>query len=66
MVQGYSARLKAILRDHGCTFVRMGKGDHEVWRCPNASQPVIVDGKIQSRHTANAVLKQAGIDAKID
>jgi len=44
----------------------MGKGDHEVWRCPNASQPVIVDGKIQSRHTANAVLKQAGIDAKID
>jgi len=44
----------------------MGKGDHEVWRCPNATRPVIVDGEIQSRHTANAVLKQAGIDAKID
>jgi len=24
----------------------------------------VVDGKIKSRHTANAVLKQAGIDKK--
>jgi hypothetical protein len=30
MVEGYTVRLKAILRDHGCTFLRTGKGDHEV------------------------------------
>ncbi len=66
MVQGYTARLKDILRDHGCEFVRNGKGDHEVWRSPNAKRPFTVDGKIMSRHMANAVLKQAGIKAKFD
>lgn len=65
MVQGYTSRLKAILREHGCTFERPGKGDHEVWSCPEATRPVIVDGRIMSRHTANEVLKQAGIKAKI-
>lgn len=65
MVQGFSARLKERLRQHGCTFVRIGKGDHEVWSCPNARRPVIVDGKIMSRHSANEVLKQAGIKGKI-
>ena len=29
------------------------------------SKPVVVDGKIMSRHTANAILKQAGIKAKL-
>lgn len=65
MVQGYTERLKQLLRDHGCTPIRHGKGDHEIWSCPSAARPVVVDGKIMSRHTANAVLKQAGIDIKI-
>jgi hypothetical protein len=64
VVQGYTARVKALLREHGCEFVRPGKGDHEVWYCPNATRPVIVDGKIMSRHSANDVLKQAKIKAK--
>ena len=64
MVQGYTARLKTLLREHGCEFVRAGKGDHEVWRSPHAAMPFAVDGKIMSRHTANAILKQAGIKAK--
>lgn len=57
--------VKAILREHGCVFMRSGKGDHEVWLSPNATRPVIVDGKIMSRHTANGVLKQAWINTKI-
>lgn len=65
MAQGFTRRVKAILRTNGCSFVRNGKGDHEVWHCPLASRPVVVDGKIMSRATANAVLKQAGIDEKI-
>jgi hypothetical protein len=65
MVQGYTARVKAILREHGCSFLRVGKGDHEVWSSPNAPRPFVVDGKIMSRHVANEVLKQAGIRAKI-
>jgi uncharacterized protein (DUF1330 family) len=65
MVQGYTALVKAILREHGCVFVRSGKGDHEVSSSPNATRPVVVDGKIMSRHAANGVLKQAGVRTKI-
>ena len=65
MVQGYTALVRAILLEEGCRLMRQGKGDHEIWSCPRADRPVIVDGKIMSRHTANGVLKQAGIGRKI-
>ena len=65
MVQGYTRQLKAILRDHGWSFDRPGKGDHEIWSHPDAAKSIVVDGKIMSRHTANAMLKQAGIKAKL-
>jgi predicted RNA binding protein YcfA (HicA-like mRNA interferase family) len=45
----------------GCTFVRHGKGDHDIWFSPIVNRRFVVDSKIKSRHTANAVLKQAGI-----
>jgi len=34
MVANYSRDLKKILREAGCTFVRHGKGDHEIWYSP--------------------------------
>jgi len=42
--------------------VRHGKGDHDIWYSPITRINVTVDGKIKSRHTANAILKQCGID----
>jgi len=36
------------------------KGDHEKWKSQDG-KIVIVDHKILSRHTANEILKQAGI-----
>jgi hypothetical protein len=54
-------RVKEILRQHGCSFHRTGKGDHEIWYSPITRRYFPVDSKILSRHTANAVLKQAGI-----
>lgn len=65
MVQGYTRQLKALLLKHGCEFVRMGKGDHEIWSSPHAEKPVVIDGKMMSRHTANAIIKKAGIRAKL-
>ncbi len=65
MVQGYTRALKAILLAHGYRFLRHGKGDHEIWSCPNAKRPITVDCKIMSRALANAVLKQAGINEKL-
>jgi hypothetical protein len=64
MGQGYTKLLKQRLLEHGCRFLRKGKGDHEIWLCPNARRPIVVDGKIMSRAVANAVLKQAGIEEK--
>ncbi|HVA78517.1 MAG TPA: type II toxin-antitoxin system HicA family toxin [Candidatus Binataceae bacterium] len=57
----WTPELKQILRDHGCHFDRQGKGDHEIWYSPITRRYFPVDSKILSRHTANAVLKQAGI-----
>jgi len=54
-------RLKEILQAHGCRFERAGRGDHEIWYSPITKRRFPVDHKIVSRHTANAILKQAGI-----
>jgi predicted RNA binding protein YcfA (HicA-like mRNA interferase family) len=53
--------LTKILREHGCRLVRAGKGSHEIWHSPANDKPVVVPGLTKSRHTANDVLKQAGI-----
>lgn len=57
----FTPKLKEILRAHGCTFERPGRGDHEIWYSPITGRRFPVDHAIKSRHTANAVLKQAGI-----
>lgn len=65
MAVGFTRQVKSILTAHGCTRVRQGKGDHEMWQSPINNARFVVDGKIPSRHLANAVLKQAGIEQKI-
>ena len=50
-----------ILRNNGCTFVRRGKGDHDIWHSPLNNRNFPVDGIIKSRHTANAIMKQSGV-----
>jgi hypothetical protein len=59
---GFTKDLKRILSDAGCYAVRPGKGDHEIWFSPHSQQNFPVDANIKSRHTANGVLKQAGLD----
>ena len=58
----YEKKVRKILDEHGCYFVRHGKGDHDVWHSPINNNRVVVDSKIESRHMANAILKQAGIE----
>jgi len=60
-VECFTTELKQILKTSGCYFIRAGKGDHEIWFSPINGMPFVVDNKIKSRHTANAVLKQAGL-----
>jgi hypothetical protein len=61
MGSSFTPELKKMLGDHGCRMERPGKGDHEIWFSPLTQRRFVVDGEIKSRHTANAVLKQAGI-----
>lgn len=58
----FTPALKRMLRAAGCYFVRAGKGDHEIWHSPRAARNFTVDSRIKSRHTANAVLRQAGLE----
>ena len=57
----YAPQLKKLLKEAGCAFYRQGKGDHEIWYSPLSEHYFPVDSKIKSRHTANGVLKQAGL-----
>lgn len=41
--------------------MRQGHRDHEIWYSPITGIHITVDGNIKSRHTANAVLRQAGL-----
>ena len=57
----FAPDLKKILAENGCFLERQGKGDHSIWYSPVSGKRFVVDSKIKSRHTANAVLKQAGL-----
>ncbi len=61
MGNSFTPELIRILREGGCRFERPGKGDHDIWFSPHTQVRFPVDNKIKSRHTANAVLKQAGL-----
>lgn len=65
MSESFTRELKKVLRDNACRFDRQGKGDHEIWFSPITNHYFVVDQQIKSRHTANAVLKQAGIPQKV-
>jgi predicted RNA binding protein YcfA (HicA-like mRNA interferase family) len=54
-------KLTEILRANGCHLIRSGKGSHEIWYSPVNKKHVTVPRSTKSRHTANDVLKQAGI-----
>ena len=50
------------IQQNGCSFVRHGKGDHNIWYSPITNRNFTVDSKIKSRFTANVIMKQAGIN----
>jgi hypothetical protein len=58
----YEKKVREILKAHSCTFVRHGKGDHDIWYSPITNRNITVDSKIKSRYTANAIMQQSGIE----
>ena len=58
---GYTRDVKRRLKKAGCSKVRQGQGDHEIWVSPLNERHFTVDGNIKSRHTANGTLEDAGL-----
>jgi predicted RNA binding protein YcfA (HicA-like mRNA interferase family) len=65
MGAGFYPQLRALLLQHGCRLVRQGKGSHEFWESPISGARFPVAVTVNTRHTANAVLKEAGITQKL-
>jgi predicted RNA binding protein YcfA (HicA-like mRNA interferase family) len=61
MAPQFDRELRDLLRAAGCTLVRQGKGSHEIWHSPITGRNFPVPVGIVSRHTANAILRQAGL-----
>ena len=61
----FTPEVRRLLSKAGWRFERRGKGDHERWTNAATGRHVTVDARIRSRHTANAVLKEAGIGKKL-
>ena len=59
MPADFDRRLKELLIAAGCYQVRTGR--HPIWFSPVSERHFPVPTGIKSRHTANEVLKQAGL-----
>jgi len=57
----YYPRPVATLLAGACVRSRPGKGSHEIWFSPIVNRNFTVPRSTKSRHTANEVLKQAGL-----
>lgn len=63
MPEGYYKDIISHLKKAGFQRTKGGKGSHEKWIAPDGSR-VLVPRSSKSRHTANAIMKNAGIDHK--
>ena len=53
--------LARLLKNAGCSFVRQGKVSHEIWYSPKVNRNFAVPRNTRKPHTANGVLKDAGL-----
>jgi hypothetical protein len=58
MPSSYTPDVIAIPRANGCSYVRIGR--HPIWYSPKSNCNFPVPTHI--RHTANQIMKQAGIE----
>ena len=61
----YGREVRDLLSKNGCSFLRSGKGSHEIWFSPITNRIVSVNGKVKNRNTANGILTDAGIKQKL-
>ena len=64
MGAGYYALVVKLIKKHNCTFVRQANGSHEIWYSPLNNRKFTVHVTVASRHAANKILRDAGIDER--
>jgi hypothetical protein len=57
VARGYGRQIERLLWDAGCTFVRHGKGNHEIWHSPVSNRHFVFDRSVRVRHTAKGILQ---------
>ena len=60
----YTKPVRDKLNEHGWRFHRRGKGNHDIWINMKTNEMVTVSNNIKSKHTANGILKKAGVNYK--
>lgn len=61
-MNGYYKLVVDQLKLHGYSFLRQGKGSHEIWS--NGKRNQTVSKNMPVRDMANVIMKQAGINYK--
>lgn len=64
MPEGYYRDVVKELQALGYELAKGGKGSHEKWIKQGKPRPILVPRNLDSRHTANAILKDAGSQRK--
>lgn len=62
-MNGYEKEVKRILKENGWEFIRCAKRSHQYWG-KKGCKLVTVPHNCKSRFTANAIMKESGINHK--
>ncbi len=65
MSDNFYREIIRLLKDAGFYLHRHGKGSHEIWMNDRLKSDVTVPRNLYVRHTANGILKKAGIKKKL-
>lgn len=55
----YGPKVRRLLKDAGFSHLRWGAGSHEIYS--DGEKNITVPVRIKVRHTANGILKEAGL-----
>lgn len=65
MADGFYREITKLIKGKGYRYEKNFKGSHECWKHKKTGHLVQVPRNLKSRHTANGILKDAGIDKKV-
>lgn len=64
MADGFYKAVCGYLSETTYQYLENAKGSHEKWRCTETGKTLLLPRNMKSKHTANGILKDAGIGKK--